>query len=129
MKPRPNEGVLRWFGARHGEEARLFLSALTLAEIWRGSLRLDRKSPRFDRIQAWVRSELPARFSGRVLPFDQGVAHSWGVITATLAKGTNVATMDSLIAATAVHHGLILVTHDHKDMGCFPSLVLEDPFE
>lgn len=128
VRPRPNQRVLDWFGTRDAEESRLFLSALSVAEIWRGVLRMDVGSPRFARLHVWIRSELPARFAGRVLPFDEEVGRTWGTITAVLAKGTQVATMDSLIAATAVHHGLVLVTRNRADMRHFADLALEDPW-
>ena len=41
VKPRPNAGVTEWLTERAGAEPRLFISALTLVEIWRGALRPD----------------------------------------------------------------------------------------
>ena len=75
-----------------------------------------------------VERELPARFAGRILAFDEQVARSWGAITAALPKGGNVANMDSLIAATAVHHHLVLVTRNVADMRRFPDLAIENPW-
>jgi toxin FitB len=110
IRPKPNAGVVTWLAERSGDEAKLYLSALTLAEIHRGVLRLDSKSRLFGRLQAWVNTELAARFAGRVLAFDKQVARTWGAMTAALPKGIVVSTMDSLIGATALHHGPILAT-------------------
>ncbi|MGH6917222.1 MAG: PIN domain-containing protein, partial [Geminicoccaceae bacterium] len=69
-----------------------------------------------------------ARFGGRILPFDADVAETWGKMTAAVPRGIAVATMDSLIAATARHYGLILVTRNVMDMRHFPGLDTEDPW-
>jgi predicted nucleic acid-binding protein len=128
VRPRPNEGVLAWLAERAGDETRLFVSALTLAEIYRGAMRLDPAHRRFARLRAWADRELPTRFGGRILAFDEHVARSWGAITAVLPKGVNVANMDSLIAATAVHHHLVLVTRNVADMRHFSDLAIENPW-
>lgn len=128
VRPKPNAGVVAWMAARAGDEARLYLSALTLAEIYRGMLRLDRGSRLRARLQAWLRSDLSVRFAGRVLPFDEPVARTWGEMTAALPKGVVASTMDSLIAATAQHHGLALVTRNVGDVRHFTDLPVENPW-
>ena len=50
-------------------------------------------------------------------------------MTAAVPKGIAVATMDSLIAATARHHGLILVTRNIADIQNFSGLAAENPWE
>jgi toxin FitB len=127
-KPRPHPGVVGWLKQRAGHESRLYLSALTLAEIHRGALRLDRKSRLYARLQTWLASDVAVRFAHRILPFDEHVARTWGRMTAALPKGIAVATMDSLIAATAHHHSLILVTRNVSDMRRFAELVIENPW-
>lgn len=128
IKPRPNAGVVAWLTERSDDEARLYVSALTLAEIDRGVLRLDRDRRRFARLQAWLSSDLPARFAGRILGFDERVARTWGAMTAALPKGVAVSTMNSLIGAIAVHHGLILVTRNVRDLRHFAGLAVENPW-
>lgn len=49
-------------------------------------------------------------------------------MTAALPKGIVVATMDSLIGATARHHGLILATRNVRDLRHFAGLAVEDPW-
>jgi predicted nucleic acid-binding protein len=71
---------------------------------------------------------LAVRFANRILPFDEHVARTWGQMTAALPKGIAVATLDSLIAATAHHHSLILVTRNVSDMRHFAELVIENPW-
>ena len=128
VKPQPALPVVDWFKARAGDEQRICLSALTLAEIHRGVLRMDRRSPRYARLHAWANGELPARFAGRILAFDASVARTWGEMTARLPRGVNVPNMDSLIAAIAHHHGLVLVTRNERDLGAFAELAIENPW-
>ncbi|MGH6895431.1 MAG: type II toxin-antitoxin system VapC family toxin [Geminicoccaceae bacterium] len=128
VKPRPNAGVTGWLTGHAGDEPRLFISALTLAEIYRGALRLDRNSSLYARLQTWLTSDIAIRFAHRILPFDEHVAHTWGKMTAALPKGIAVSNMDSLIAATAQHHGLILLTRNISDMRHFVELVVENPW-
>ena len=128
IRPKPDVGVVTWMAERSADEARLFLSALTLAEIHRGVLRLDAKSRLFGRLQAWLDADLLVRFAGRILVFDEQVARTWAAMTAGLPKGVAVSTMDSLIGATALHHGLILATRDVRDLRHFAGLALENPW-
>jgi len=128
-RPRPNVHVVAWIEQHSRHEGHLHLSALTLAELFRGVMRLDPNNPRLARLRSWIKSDLPARFAGRVLPFDADVAETWGEMTAAVPKGIAVATMDSLIAATARHHGLILVTRNIDDVRYFPGLAAENPCE
>ena len=129
IRPKPNTGVVSWLAERSGDEGRLYLSALTLAEIHRGVLRLDPQSRLFARLQAWLSTDLAARFAGRILAFDEQVARTWGAMTAVLPRGIAVSTMDSLIGATALHHGLILATRNASDFRHFGGLALEDPWQ
>jgi toxin FitB len=128
IRPKPNIRVVTWLAERSGDGARLYLSALTLAEIHRGVLRLDSKSRLFGRLQAWLSTDLLVRFAGRVLAFDEQVARTWGAMTAALPKGIAVSTMDSLIGATALHHGLILATRNVGDLRHFAGLAVENPW-
>jgi predicted nucleic acid-binding protein len=60
--------------------------------------------------------DLPKRFSGRIVPLDSDVLLEWGVLTGRLEKeGTKMSAIDSLLAATALHHDLTLVTRNEKD--------------
>ena len=61
-------------------------------------------------MQVGIRADVPAWFEGRVLPVDLAVAAAWGRLLAR--DGRPVAAIDSLIAATALHHGLGVVTRN-----------------
>jgi predicted nucleic acid-binding protein len=120
---------MAWMAEKEADEAALFLSAFTLAELYRGVLRMEDGHPRRARLLGWSTSDLPARVGDRILSFDAGVARTWGEITTQVARNVPVPTMDSLIAAIAVHHGLVLVTRNSADFRHFPSLALETPWQ
>ncbi len=78
------------------------------------------------RIGAWLEAELPAWFEDRVLPVDRGVAKLWGRLLARV--GRPVGAVDGLIAATALRHGLSVVTRNTADFR-FPDLDVVNPWD
>lgn len=125
MKPRPDPVVLRWLGDI--DEDRVYISVITIAEISYGARRLP-ENRRRRALEKWVRNEVLLRFDRRVLPVDQRVALHWGdIMSSREASGRPVTAMDGLIAATAVVHGLALVTRNVADFeGSVPKLI--DPW-
>lgn len=116
-KPSPDEGVLRWI---HGlDEDRTFISIVSIAEIRRGVALMDSGRKR-DALGEWLAHDLPQRFENRIIPVEGAVALAWGDLMA-LAKqsGRGLASMDGLIAATAVAHQLTLATRNTKDFEGF----------
>ncbi len=113
IKPKPEVKVTTWIDAI--EEEQLLLSVLTLGEIRKGIMLLPRSARRTN-LETWLRSELPLRFSHRILDIDQEVADRWGVVSGSaMATGKPVAVVDGLLAATALHHNLTLATRNTKD--------------
>ena len=113
-KPRPDAGVVQWLEA--ADEARLYLSVVTLGELEKGIARLP-ASARRTRIERWVRQELAARFEGRILDVDRKVAERWGAMSgASEARGAPLPVIDALIAATGLAHGLEVVTRNTADL-------------
>ena len=81
VRVHPEPRVLSWLGA--ADESLLHLSVLTLGEIRKGVAALA-QSKRRTLLETWLEVELQARFAGRILPIDAGVADRWGV----LARGS-----------------------------------------
>ncbi len=109
----PDQGVLSWLGA--AEESVLYLSVLTLGEIRKGVASLT-QSKRRTLLESWLEAELRVRFAGRILSIDAGVADRWGVLAAEVkAKGAVLSTIDGLLAATALHHNLTIVSRNIGD--------------
>jgi predicted nucleic acid-binding protein len=64
-------------------------------------------------LRLWLKHELPAWFGERILPACQGADEGWGMLM-TQVQHTTCA-MDDLLGATALHHGLRLVTRNETD--------------
>jgi toxin FitB len=113
IRPRPEPKVTAWIEAT--SESLLYLSVLTLGEIRKGITSL-RDSPRRVVLEAWLGSDLAVRFANRILPVDESVADRWGRIAAdSAAEGSPLSVIDGLLAATALHHNLTLVSRNVKD--------------
>ncbi|MBI2813668.1 MAG: type II toxin-antitoxin system VapC family toxin [Opitutae bacterium] len=110
---RPSPRVLNWL--REQPEETLHLSVLTLGEIRRGCSRLP-AGPKRRALEHWLDRDLAERFAGRILPLDTPAADLWGrMLAGAEAKGRALPTLDSLLAATALAHGLSLVTRNVAD--------------
>ena len=126
VRPTPAPAVVDWLGSCTEES--LYLSVLTLGEIGKGVAKLADSSRR-TQLEAWLRHDLPDRFHGRVLPVDPQVAAIWGRLCGEAERGGSpLPVIDSLIAATALHHGLTVVTRNTRhlkrcNVACF------DPWE
>ena len=107
----PDAAVARWFADRPA--GTLFLSVLTLGELRKGIERLADPARRLALLD-WLETDLPAFFAGRLLPVDVAVADRWGHLQAR--AGRPLPAIDSLLAATALQHGLILVTRNVRDV-------------
>ena len=113
VKVRPEPRVVAWLS--DVDEDRVFLSVVTLGEIRYGVERLP-AGRRRDRLDDWVRRELPLRFEGRVLLIDEAIAHAWGAIVAGRERaGHAIGAMDAYFAATAEVHELTLATRNVSD--------------
>lgn len=111
VKPDPN--VIAWMDA--ADEMLFYLSVLTLGEIRKGLAQLP-PGRRRTRLEVWAAVELPTRFSGRILAIDIAVAERWGILAAKARiAGRSLSIIDGLLAATAVHHGLTIVSRNESD--------------
>lgn len=111
-KQNRNETVVQYLRTR--PTSRTYLSAITIGEIQRGITRLPSGKRRL-RLESFL-ERLIEQFSINVLPIDLEVGRLWGELYATCqARGINLTSSDSLIAATALHHGMHIVTRNVKD--------------
>ena len=109
----PNARVVQWMDGI--EEARFYLSVIAIGEIRKGIEKLP-PSPRRTALLAWLEDQLLVRFGDRLLPIDTATMLRWGELTGGLEQqGRPLPAIDSLLAATALHHGLCLVTRNEAD--------------
>lgn len=114
VKPAPDAGVLEWFAQQ--AELSLCLSPLSLGELKRGIEKLA-TGKRKTFLQKWLAANVIERFGDRVLPVTAEIGLRWGELQAQLEKkGKPMPAIDGLIAATALHHQLTVVTRNIKDM-------------
>jgi toxin FitB len=103
---RPNREVVRWI--EDAPTTSLFLSVLVVGEIRQGVERLrSRDSIQAGLLEEWLEG-LRRDFTDRILPVTTPVAEAWGRLVAPAP----LPVVDALIAATALVHGLTLVTRD-----------------
>lgn len=113
IKRKPDPNVMQWLESCTEED--VYISSLTLGELHKGILRLQDQT-RKKLLEFWLLNELLRRFAGRVLDVDTEVALSWGKqLAESEQKGLTLPAIDSLIAATAQKHGLIMVTRNTRD--------------
>ena len=104
-----NPEAIRWVEAQRTSD--LYLSVVTVGEIERGIVQQRKHDLSFakelslwlDRVLAW--------YSDRILLVDVATARRWGQLSATLGHDG----ADLLIAATALEHGLTVVTRNVRD--------------
>ena len=122
-RPKPDPDVLAWFDRTPDNV--LHLSVLSLGEIRKGVENLD-ASPRREKLRVWLEQELTDWFGDRLLPVDRGVADRWGIMLSL--AGRPAPTIDSLLAATALHHNLRMVTRNVDDFR-FAGLEVVNPWK
>jgi len=107
---RADAGLSEW--ALGVDRARLFVSTITIFEIERGLLQIERRdSPQGLRLRAWFDRQVLAEFAGRTLPVDVAVARRCARLHVPDPRPHN----DALIAATALVHSMTLVTRNARD--------------
>ena len=105
-KPERSPAVVGWL--RQQRSTDLYVSVVTVGEVERGIAGQRHRNPPFaDLLAAWL-DALVGLYGERILPVDLAVARRWGRLSA--AVGHDGA--DLLIAATAIEHGLTVVTRN-----------------
>ena len=104
-----NPQVVRW--VENQRTVDLHISVVTVGEIERGIAQQQRYNPPFARSLALWLNRILSSYGDRILPVDIATARRWGQLTATIGHDS----ADLLIAATAMEHGLTVVTRNVRD--------------
>jgi predicted nucleic acid-binding protein len=102
----------------------LYLSVLTIGEVAKGISLLDagRKKRALSR---WLNG-LETTFADRILAIDIETARLWGELTARAAKaGEIIPAVDGILAATALRHGLHVLTRNTRHFRASGALILD----
>ena len=103
---RPDPSLVDWL--EHVRPTDVYLSVVTIGEVEKGIAKQQRRDPAFaERLAAWLDGVL-RYYAARILAIDGNVARRWG----RLADAHGHAGADLLIAATAIEHGLAVVTRN-----------------
>ena len=126
VKPRPTPAIVKWLEV--ADEDRVFLSVITIAEL-RFGLEAMPAGARRELLERWLKDDVPVRFEGRVLDVSVFVAEAWGILMAQSRRsGATAGAMDGFIAATAMVHGLTIVTRNTRDFAAL-GIPLVNPWE
>lgn len=121
-KPHQSPAVRAW--AADKPASHLFISAISILELEKGVLALERRTPpQGSALRAWLQG-VKQGFAGRILPFTHA--------TATVCAGLHVpdpkSERDAMIAATALEHRMTVVTRNLADFAG-TGVPLVDPFQ
>jgi predicted nucleic acid-binding protein len=113
VKLRPDPQVADWIESV--DESLLFLSVMTLGEIRKGLANLE-QGKRRTQLETWLEIDLRDRFHKRILGIDRAIADRWGALTGEAKRrGQTVAVVDGILAATALHYNLTVVSRNAND--------------
>src|ERR1039458_9210056 len=119
LRPRPDASVAAWV-KRQANETLFYQRRDTL---------LKERSARRAELERMIHEKVPSWFHDRILPVTRTIAERWGVLDGErqlAGRPLNIA--DGMIAATALEHGLTLVTRNMKDFAGL-GLVLLNPWD
>ena len=119
-RPNPHKAVLNWIAAVAPEQ--LFLSAITIGEIQAGiEITREPDSAKADELEAWL-DRIASSYG--ILPMDGATFREWARLK---HRKSNTLIEDAMIAATAIVHGLTVVTRNVRDFRDL-KVDLVDPF-
>jgi toxin FitB len=118
-----NQGVSDW--AAGVPAALMFISVISLHELEHGVLLAERKDPEKGAVlRAWLDDSVVPAFADRILPVDTETA----LRSAALHVPNPAPVRDTFIAATALVHGMTVVTRNNKDFDHVEDLVVLNPW-
>lgn len=113
LRPAPDVRVAAW--CQGAKKDLLHLSVVSFGEIRKG-LTVMPAGTRRSQLEKALDTLIPEWFAGRILPMSQAVAERWGVLEGQRQlMGRPLHVPDAQIAATALEHGLTLVTRNVRD--------------
>jgi predicted nucleic acid-binding protein len=126
VRPEPNLRVKGWF--EKADPELLYASVITFGEIRLGIEDLP-VGKRRTALEQWLEEGVPEWFQSNLLPVTKAIADRWAQMTIQARRrGIAISTADGLIAATAMEHGLTLITRNAKDFENI-ELPIFNPFE
>ena len=120
---RANNGVTDW--ANSVPATLMFMSVITLHELEHGVLLAERSDPTKGVIlRTWLDNSVNPAFADRLLPVNAEIARK----SAALHVPNPAPFRDALIAATALHHDMTVITRNTSDFNRFTNLAVTNPW-
>lgn len=114
VRKSPSKKVIAWLNSKSNDD--LYLSVITIGEIQKGISKLPYSQKRLT-LQKWLDKDLSNQFDNRVLDISKGIIDRWGRMQGgSESEGKTLPVIDSLIAATAIHHGMTISTRNVSDL-------------
>lgn len=115
IRTHTNKAMESWF-EKH-IQSDFYISVLSIGEIQKGIAKLGKQnSTQKTILENWLMEELIPQFENQLLSIDSETCLIWGEICGSnQTKGNHIPVIDTLLAATAIQHNLILVTENTKD--------------
>jgi toxin FitB len=113
-RPRPDAKVIKFIAAQNLET--LYISAVTFSEI-RFGIEMVSDVHKRETLLDWLTHKVRPMFEGRELPISEDVMFKWRLLVEEGRKqGHTFSQPDLIIAATALHHDLTIVTRNTSDL-------------
>ena len=120
LRKRPSSKVINWLDAQ--PEDTLYISSLTIAELRKGYHKLQHKADtadkirRAEKIESWI-DVMKRRFRDNVVLIDDKILENWSELCGHAeAEGRKMPVVDSLLVASALTYGLVVVTRNVADL-------------
>jgi len=114
-RKKPSSQVLDWFAGCKAADV-FYVSAVTVGELKQGIAALPDEDPRRTRLAQWLERRVLSQYADRIVDYDVVVAKRWGEIMGTSRRlGCTRPDLDTQIAATALVHGMTVVTRNVSD--------------
>ena len=121
----PDPGLMKWLADRNAAD--FYVSVLTLGELRKGACSV-KDALRRQVLEKWIDEIVMPSFSGRILDLGKDTADRWGRLMGEgISRGMTPSVTDSMIGATALVHGMTVVTRNVSDF-CFEGLPVVNPF-
>lgn len=125
---KPDAVMLDWL-ARHQSVDEFFISSVSIGELRQGIAELPEDDVFRKSLERWLENQVLPAFVGHVIDYDQTIAWKWGDIKGETKRHGHIRPdLDAQIAATAVVHGLVVLTRNVADM-LYTGADVCNPFE
>jgi predicted nucleic acid-binding protein len=123
-KKQPDNGIVKWFEETANND--MFISVISIGELVSGVAKLPDGTKKM-KLSTWLKDTLYEDFHDRIVDIGINVMEVWGEKSAKFVRTLPI--LDTLIAATALAHDMIVVTRNVRDFKDIPDLKFFNPLE